>query len=194
MKRLVSLLVLFSLIFCMEVIASPEVGNMKQGYLVKTLRETNKLKSKEDLKEPRFDWYNDGSVWWNGYGSAGRLEIPSVGISVALYWTNLEDYSAQYLFDCDDSAIRYSDVLLIGDRDDQAFCTLSYVVPGTEATIYYPDGSYEDYVCVDCGIGYQEIDDIFDQYDDELYSFDYLTMYTGYYNWQTPFVCQWMPC
>lgn len=146
----------------------------------------------EEPEDVSGSWYNAGSCNINGYGNAGRLEIPDLGISVALFWTNIWDYGAQAIADWNDSAIRYSDTLLIGDHNNQAFCTLSGAVPGMMAYIYYADGSYESYVCIGCGIGCQTDFELYNQYWEDWYSFSTLNMYTCHGSWQTPFMCQWV--
>lgn len=150
------------------------------------------VKRQVQIEEDKNGWMNEGSCNLNGYGTAGRLEIPELGISVALYWVSIWDYDAQYVCDLQDSAVRYSDLYIIGDHNNQAFCTLSSAHKGTNAYIYHNDGNYEQFTCVDTGMGIHDGYHIYDQYGRVDSEFTELTIYTCHGSWQTPFMSQWV--
>lgn len=111
-------------------------------------------------------------------GKKGRLVIPTVNISVALYESLLytkED--TQSIVDAYDSAcyIGYPRLTAyIGDHYFQGFENIKGSVPGvTEAYIYWEDGSMSTYVCIEKHANGVNMGRIYDNNGKDLY-------YSGY--------------
>lgn len=84
------------------------------------------------------------------FGTAGRLEIPSVGVGVALYITDLYQQNVQSVVDAWDSAavFPYRDrVTVIADHNNQGFAFLKNVGVGDTAFISQQNGNFDTYVC-----------------------------------------------
>ena len=101
------------------------------------------------------------------YGTNGRLYVPRVGISVALYYYEItpENFQvAQAVTDRIDSATCGYDygIFVISDHRTQEFGSLLDVVSGDTAHIDYPDGTQERMVCVSCFDGYNNGNDLLD--------------------------------
>ena len=132
-------------------------------------------------------YYSNG-----GFGSAGRLEIPALGISVALHdvWNDGSD--SQAVVDMWDAAAwmpSYSSVL-IADHCDQAFASLPGSYVGMTGYINYP-GSSSMITCVDTAYGDMNGSLYING---ELWCNRYpycLVMYTCTYDWQHVFVSVW---
>lgn len=90
------------------------------------------------------------------YGSHGRLEIPTLNISIPLY--EASGSTSQKVVDDQDSAafIRYGTQNIIADHVSQAnFSNLIKSRPGkTVANITYEDGTSEKYLCMVSQIGH----------------------------------------
>lgn len=101
------------------------------------------------------------------YGTDGRLYVPRVGISVALYYYDCtpENFQvAQSVTDRRDSATCCYDygVYIISDHRRQEFGRLLDVVPGDTAYIDYPDGTRTSMKCVSRCDGYNNGWDLLD--------------------------------
>ena len=85
------------------------------------------------------------------YGSAGRLSIPDIGYSAALYdCSDADMYTKQIAVNNEDSAcyIAFMDTAYIGDHGYQGFLSIKNAVPGvTVAVITQQDGRTEKYLC-----------------------------------------------
>lgn len=86
-------------------------------------------------------------------GNKGRLVIPTVNYSAALYDGLLGSSAyAQSLVDAQDSACYiscYSYTTYIGDHNYQGFENMKNSIPGvTKAYVYETDGSVSTYICV----------------------------------------------
>lgn len=84
------------------------------------------------------------------YGSAGRLNIPSVGISVPLNFARLGIDDVQRIVDASDSAAYFwfRDVMpVVADHNNQGFSTLHRVQKGDVAFVANADGGVGKYVC-----------------------------------------------
>ncbi|MBQ8157108.1 hypothetical protein IJ102_01830 [Candidatus Saccharibacteria bacterium] len=101
------------------------------------------------------------------YGTNGRLYVPRVGISVALYYYEItpENFQvAQAVTDRTDSATCGYDygVFIISDHRTQEFGSLLNVTVGDTAHIDYPDGTRVNMVCVNVANGYNDSWDLWD--------------------------------
>ena len=84
----------------------------------------------------------------NEFGSHGRLEIPTLGISVPLWDSYL--HTAQQFVDADNSAAYVTDYCngLIADHYNQGFEAIKVAKPGVDiAKLVYPDGYVEEFLC-----------------------------------------------
>ena len=87
------------------------------------------------------------------YGTYGRLMIPDVGYSAALFDCN--DYDGDYrqqVVDNYDSAcffyLNNSNVMYVGDHGNQGFLCIKNCIAGkTKLYIVFSDGSYLSYIC-----------------------------------------------
>ena len=101
------------------------------------------------------------------YGTAGRLDIPSVGIGVALNYAPLEEGNAQAVVDREDSAAYFlwhdcKDV--IADHNYQSFRALPKVQVGDIAVVSTENGYADEYVCVRvCHDGFNTGNDLLDE-------------------------------
>lgn len=108
----------------------------------------NKTKSKKKTSSPT-PTPNTGKV-----GDIGRLSIPSVGYSAAVYNCSGSSYAhSQGVTDAKDSASYItcagSRTAYIGDHNTDGFANMKKSVPGsTLAYITRPDGSVDTYMCV----------------------------------------------
>ena len=128
------------------------------------------------------------------FGDAGRLYIPDIGISVALYWCTLKDSDySQYITDLEDSAARFKAPGIISDHNNQEFSKLSEVMPGMKGVIIHDDGtSDENLTCIGTGMGYNNGQMLYDHNGTGMYDFtSYLTMYTCTTDWNHVFTCSW---
>lgn len=131
------------------------------------------------------------------YGTAGRLDIPSVGVGVALYDTDLYQYNVQSIVDESDSAaiFPYRDkVTVIADHNNQGFDAMKSVEVGDYSVISQRDGSYVFYLCTRvCYDGHNLGTDIVDEYGEQVeYNTDgELIMYTCNDCWQNITISYW---
>lgn len=92
------------------------------------------------------------------YGTNGCLFIPSVGIQVPVYYSDLYFGDTQDVVDASDSAAMFwymDSVSVIADHRRQGFWSLPDVSVGDIAYIAHPDGSRDDYICTRvCWSGY----------------------------------------
>lgn len=127
---------------------------------------------------------------------AGRLYIPSLGISVQLVYADGYDDGnyLQSMVDSSDIALfYYSPNYVICDHRDQAFQNLYAVTPGTTAYIEYSNGSRQYMVCTGAGRGYNSGTDLINQYGESWLYWSYpLTMYTCAEDWNHVHISQWV--
>lgn len=130
------------------------------------------------------------------YGTAGRLCIPAVGITVALDWCDVyaDGDGAQSVVDWHDSAAYFwlDGIHVIADHSNQAFDLLSEVEVGDVA--YVEDGSETTaYVCICVTDGVNTGHDI--QTYDGTSASDYadvsLVIYTCMNGWQNIRITMW---
>mgnify|MGYP002624367419 CR=1 FL=1 len=130
------------------------------------------------------------------YGTAGRLHIPSVGISVPINFVRLAIDDAQQVVDAPDSAAYFwlKDVMpVIADHNNQSFSTLHRVKKGDVAFVANADGGVGKYVCNHVCYGTNTGTDILD---DEGFSIAEtvtasLIMYTCCDNWHDVLITYW---
>lgn len=130
------------------------------------------------------------------YGTAGRLNIPSVGISVPINFVRLAIDDAQQVVDAPDSAAYFwfKDVMpVIADHNNQSFSTLHRVKKGDVAFVASADGGVGKYVCNCVCYGTNTGTDILDN---EGFSIANtvtasLIMYTCCDNWQNVLLTYW---
>lgn len=127
----------------------------------------------------------------NGYGNAGRLIIPELNISVALFW-KWPDADGQAIVDRYDSAAYHVYYHYVADHSDQAFAPLPGACVGTTGYIEYADGTIQNIICTGAGEGYNDGYCLYDFNGRSMYEFSaFMTMYTCLYNWQHIFICTW---
>lgn len=121
-------------------------------------------------------------------GTAGRLYIPNINISVglnnAIIYDN-EEYNAQEIVDRQDSAAYYTfaSKLTIADHDFQGFNRIANLNSGDKAFIKRYDGSVEEYQMINKFIGENIGTDLIDEYGNSIGNMSgSLVMYTCYYN------------
>lgn len=130
------------------------------------------------------------------YGTAGRLHIPSVEISVPINFVRLAIDDVQKVVDAPDSAAYFwfKDVMpVIADHNDQSFSTLHRVKKGDVAFVANADGGVGKYVCNCVCYGTNTGTDLLDN---EGFSIaDTVTasliMYTCCDNWQNVLLTYW---
>ena len=131
------------------------------------------------------------------FGTAGRLEIPSVGVGVALYITDLYQQNVQSVVDAWDSAavFPYRDsVTVIADHNNQGFASLKNVGVGDTAFISQQNGSFDTYVCTRvCYNGHNLGTELVDEYGEQVESNidGELIMYTCNDCWQNITITYW---
>lgn len=84
------------------------------------------------------------------YGTAGRIDIDSVGIGVPLYFAQLGVDDVQRIVDTPECAAYfwYKGVMpVVADHNDQGFANLRYVQKGDIAVSSFADGHRGEYVC-----------------------------------------------
>ncbi len=131
------------------------------------------------------------------YGTAGRLDIPSVGIGVALNYAPLEEGNAQAVVDREDSAAYFlwhdcKDV--IADHNYQSFQVLPKVQAGDIAVVSTEDGYADEYVCVRvCHDGFNTGNDLLDENRTSIEYSDNsrFVMYTCNQDWQHITIVFW---
>ena len=127
-------------------------------------------------------------------GTAGRLVIPSVGISVAV---NLPGEDAQLTADEPDSACwmeyGYGQNPVIGDHVNQEFSALSLVKPGDTCTLVKGGRPYE-YRCLSVGYGSNIETDVLDSSGVSIFQReeDKLFLYTCANGWRYVFISEWL--
>ena len=127
-------------------------------------------------------------------GTAGRLVIPSAGISVAV---NLPGEDAQLTADEPDSACwmeyDYGQNPVIGDHVNQEFSALSLVNPGDTCTIVKSGRPYE-YRCVSVGYGSNIETDVLDSSGVSIFQREEnrLFLYTCANGWRYVFISEWL--
>ena len=92
----------------------------------------------------------DESTAASTYGTAGRIEIPSAGISVPLYFVRLEIDDVMRIVNAPDSAafFRFKDrIPVIADQNDQGFANLKNIHKGDIAVAAFEDGHSGKYEC-----------------------------------------------
>lgn len=131
------------------------------------------------------------------YGTAGRLDIPSVGVGVALYDTDLYQDNVQSVVDEWDSAAIFpyrERITVIADHNNQGFDAMKGVQIGDYAVISQQDGSYVFYLCTRvCYDGHNLGTEIVDEYGEQVeYNTDgELIMYTCNDCWQNITISYW---
>ena len=124
------------------------------------------------------------------YGSFGRLDIPSVGIGVALNYVDLYDGTAQSVVDAYDSAAYFfwrDCKYVIADHNNQGFANLRNVQVGSYAQISKVDGYVDTYICTRvCADGRNTQYDLLDEYGLSADSSENcsLLMYTCNQDWE----------
>ena len=102
------------------------------------------------------------------YGSFGRLDIPTVGIGVALNYVDLYDGTAQSVVDAYDSAAYFfwhDCKYVIADHNNQGFANLRNAQVGSYAQISKADGHVDTYICTRvCTDGRNTQYDLLDEY------------------------------
>ena len=138
-------------------------------------------------------YYEDTSyqepVYTPSYGDTGRLEIPALGISVALNAYG----DSQAICDAWDSAwICESSSTLIADHSNQSFASLYGSYIGCGGTIYYSNGAVRNITCIAVTNGTNTGDNILV---DGVPWYDCyagcVIMYTCTYDWQHIYVSIW---
>lgn len=131
------------------------------------------------------------------FGTAGRLDIPSVGVGVALYETDLYQPNVQSVVDAWDSAavFPYRDkVTVIADHNYQGFDGTRNVVVGNAAFISRQGGSFDTYVCTRiCYDGHNLGAELVDEYGEQVENNTdgELIMYTCNDCWQNITITYW---
>lgn len=140
-----------------KIIYNGDVGYVADNYL------TSEEPVVEDDCDDYTD-YNDTSVVSGKLGDMGRLYIPEVGLSVALYSASIYDIGhSQSVTDRSDSAAYLydaSDIFgfdMIADHVHQGFNAIKWLDEGAEAYIDHGD-SIEYFYCTDTFIGYNGYD------------------------------------
>lgn len=137
-------------------------------------------------------------------GDAGRLYIPSVGLSVALYQARFDDGYNQYITDAQDAAVyfpraciasdgSYNNDPMIADHRHQGFDAIKSVTPGyTRAYIYDGNGNLSVYLCNNLFTGHNTGWGITDEYGNnaECMGNDLLT-YTCNDHWTNVTIATW---
>ena len=102
------------------------------------------------------------------YGTFGRLDIPSIGIGVALNYVDLRDGTAQSVVDAYDSAAYFfwhDCKYVIADHNNQGFANLRNAQVGSYAQISNADGYVDTYICTRvCTDGRNTQYDLLDEY------------------------------
>lgn len=124
------------------------------------------------------------------YGTFGRLDIPSIGIGVALNYVDLRDGTAQSVVDAYDSAAYFfwhDCKYVIADHNNQGFANLRNAQVGSYAQISKADGYVDTYICTRvCTDGRNTQYDLLDEYGisaDSSVNCS-LLMYTCNQNWE----------
>ena len=167
----------------------------RNNVFVPFVTETTELLAKEDAAGTTAcrKAYDPRQTPYGPEGTAGRLVIPSAGISVAL---NLPGADAQAVTDAEDSACwmesRGDLNGVIGDHVNQDFAALFSVRPGDVCTIFR-NGREHRYVCVSTGYGSNIETDVLDEEGHSLFECgdDRLCMYTCANGWRYVFVAKW---
>lgn len=124
------------------------------------------------------------------YGTFGRLDIPSIGIGVALNYVDLRDGTAQSVVDAYDSAAYFfwhDCKYVIADHNNQGFANLRNAQVGSYAQISKADGYVDTYICTRvCTDGRNTQYDLLDEYGISADSFENccLLMYTCNQDWE----------
>lgn len=130
-------------------------------------------------------------------GTLGRLYIPEVNLSVAVYYANVwgdENYNAQTIVDRKDSAAFYElgRQYIIADHNYQGFKKLESVKIGTTAYIKLQNGSMVNIRVKDKFIGKNLSYDLVDSEGTSIQDMDKsLIMYTCYNNNKNILVTRW---
>ncbi len=131
------------------------------------------------------------------YGTAGRLDIPSVGIGVSLYSADLYRDDTQSIVDRWDSAAIFpyrERITVIADHNNQGFSAIRNTSIGDCAVISQNNGSYACYLCTRiCCNGHNLGTEIVDENGDRVeYNTDgELVMYTCNDCWQNITIVFW---
>ena len=124
------------------------------------------------------------------YGTFGRLDIPSIGIGVALNYVDLRDGTAQSVVDAYDSAAYFfwhDCKYVIADHNNQGFANLRNAQVGSYAQISNADGYVDTYICTRvCTDGRNTQYDLLDEYgvSADLSENGSLLMYTCNQDWE----------
>lgn len=120
------------------------------------------------------------------YGDQGRLFLPSIDTSVALYNVNIRtssDEELQQVVDNYDSAIYAPDKhlgpgIVIGDHRSQSFRNIGHIKVGQKAFIENADGSRQYYKCISIDRhGRNTGDYLLDSDNVDAWTYDCLTLY-----------------
>ena len=133
------------------------------------------------------------------FGTAGRLEIPSVGICVPLNFVRLGVDDVQKTVDAQDSAAYFwlrDTVPVIADHNNQGFADLYRVKEGEIAIAYFADGHSGKYVCTRVCRGTNTGTDLLDENGVSVSSplnavSTCLIMYTCYDGWHNVLITYW---
>lgn len=131
------------------------------------------------------------------YGSAGRLDIPNVGVGVALNNADLYKDNVQSIVDAPDSAAFFSfrdRLMVIADHNNQGFQNIKKVSVGDRAVVSQETGICDIYVCTRvCREGHNLGADLIDEYGAQVeFNTDgELIMYTCNDCWQNVTITFW---
>lgn len=142
----------------------------KQRDTKQQIKENNKsqvVEKTEITQQPPVDQLTEIKYRNDSLGSAGRLYIPEVKISLGIYHANFydtENYNAQAIVDKEDSAAYFifSNKTTIADHSHQGFSKIANLSNAAQAYIKRSDGVVEVYQLVNKfagrNIGYDLID------------------------------------
>ena len=131
------------------------------------------------------------------FGTAGRLDIPAVGVGVALYETDLYQPNVQSVVDAWDSAaiFPYRDrITVIADHNNQGFDGIKKAGIGETAFISRQDGSSYTYTCTRvCNDGHNLGTELVDEYGEQIENNadGELVMYTCNDGWRSITITYW---
>lgn len=133
------------------------------------------------------------------FGTMGRLYLPEVNFSVAVYYANPytdteEAYTAQAIVDSEDSAAYFNmgGKGVIADHNYQGFKRIMDLSIGTTASIKMNDGSNVEYKLINKFIGRNTSEDIVDNNGNSLQNMSgSLVMYTCYNSGDAVMITLW---
>lgn len=130
-------------------------------------------------------------------GTLGRLYLPTINYSVAVYYANVynnEEYNAQTIVDNEDSAAYYQlgNKYIIADHYYQGFKKIINLSVGDEAHIKMNDGTIKKYHLENKLVGQNTSVDLTDEAGNSIQTMDgTLVMYTCYGSDKTIMITLW---